>query len=137
LPASGEEDGASKMKRFLEANSGGLTMKGCIGAAREPREIRIHAVCDRLVNLIPSLLPLFVVMFGFVLFCIWHFPHLSWWLVALVVALIACMVGVAAIFAIGSRVIGLKIKSSCKLKNKVKSLGEVRVAVFEFLESRK
>jgi hypothetical protein len=107
-------------------------MKGRIRVARKRREFGIFTVCDRLVNLIPSLLSFFSVMFCFVLFCIWCFPELSWWLVALVVVLSASMVGVAAIFAIG-----LKKKPPRELKYKVKLFSQNRTSYFAFLEPRK
>lgn len=91
-------------------------MKVCARFARKPRSRWIFIVCDWLVNLIPSLLSLFVVMFCFVLFGAWYFPEFSWWLAAVDIVLIVCMGAVAVMFAIGSREIGLKMKPSRKAK---------------------
>jgi hypothetical protein len=125
------------IRRYLEADSGGLTMKGRIRVPRKRQKIWVFTVCDRLASLIPSLLSFFAAMFCFVLFCIWCFPEMSWWLVALVVILSASMLGVAAIFAIGSGAIGLKKKSPRELKNKVNFFGETRTSFFACLEPRK
>lgn len=93
-------------------------MKRCVRFARKPCNRWIFIVCDWLVNLIPSLLSFFVVMFCVVLFGVWYFPEFSWWLVAVDVVLIVCMGAVTVMFAIGSREIGLKMKPSRKSKNR-------------------
>lgn len=98
-------------------------MKGCVRFVRELRRRWIFVVCDWLVSLIPSLLSLFVVMFFFVLFSAWYFSEFSWWLVSVDVVLIACMVAVTVIFAIGSREISLKIKPSRQYKSRAKASG--------------
>jgi hypothetical protein len=80
----------------------------------------VFLVCDWLVNFILPLLSFFVVMFCFVLFCVWYCAELSWWLVAANIILIVCMVLVTVMFAIGSREIGFKMRLSRKSKNKAR-----------------
>jgi amino acid permease len=106
---------------LLDASSGDFGMKGCVRFACELRKRWIFIVCDWLVSLIPSLLSFFVVMFCFVLFGVWYFSEFSWWLVAVDIVLIACMVAVTVTFAIGSREIGVKMKPSPKYKNRART----------------
>jgi hypothetical protein len=117
LPVCSEEGKTSQVKHYLDVSSGGFVMKVCARFARKPRKRWIFIVCDWLVNLIPSLLSLFVVMFGFVLFGIWYFPKFSWWLVAVDIVLIVCMGAVSVMFTIESRESALKMKPSRKSKN--------------------
>ncbi|WP_143751980.1 hypothetical protein [Burkholderia sp. SRS-W-2-2016] len=103
-------------KALFDAGSGDFVMEDCAGFSDNARKNWVFVVCDWLVNFILPLLSLFFAMFCYILFRLWFCPKLSWWLVAMNVFLIACMAAVAVMFAIGSREIGLKMKSSQQSK---------------------